>query len=101
MTGGDLAKVAIPVRLFVAPSHRGSGVGKQLMHTVQGYADQHGLTVVFDVMEKDRIAIQLYEALGCQRIGTLQHRHGRGQTEPAAVYTAMTKGFPGPESQSS
>jgi hypothetical protein len=47
--------------------------------------------MAFDVMLKDRDAIRLYEAIGCQRLGTITHEHGDGQFEPAAVYGAPTQ----------
>lgn len=87
-TGKAVANVAIPVRLFVDPAHRRRGAGLLLMRAAQTYAGRHGLTLVFDVMLKDRDAIRLYEGLGCTRLGTIEHRHGDGQVEPAAVYVA-------------
>ena len=89
-TGGEIDRLAIPVRLFVDPAHRQRGAGGLLMQAAHSYAADHGLTLVFDVMLKDRAAIRLYESLGCQRLGTIQHRHSDGLTEPAAVYVAPT-----------
>ena len=90
--GSELDNVAIPVRLFVDPEHRGLGAGKQLMAAVLEYAHAHALVLVFDVMLKDRAAIDLYETLGCHRLGTLDHRHSDGLVEPAAVYLAPSAG---------
>jgi ribosomal protein S18 acetylase RimI-like enzyme len=84
--GGHLDTVAIPLRLFVDPEHRRLGVAKQLMTVVREYALAHDLALVFDVMLKDRAAIRLYEALGCRRLGTIDHHHSDGLVEPAAVY---------------
>jgi len=86
VTGGDIGGVAIPVRLCVDPDHRQRGAGKLLMMAAYTYAAEHNLTLVFDVMLKDREAIRLYESLGCRRLGTIEHQHGDGKTEPAAVY---------------
>ena len=85
-TGGDADRLAIPVRLFIDPSDRGSGAGRLLMEAATTYAKARGLAIAFDVMLKDRAAIRLYERLGAQRIATLTHHYGDGLTEPAAVY---------------
>ncbi|PUB28589.1 acetyltransferase (GNAT) family protein [Promicromonospora sp. AC04] len=85
-TGGDIDRLAIPVRLFVDPDHRGSGAGRLLMEAVVNYARSRGLAIAFDVMLKDRAAIRLYERLGAVRIADLTHHYGDGLTEPAAVY---------------
>lgn len=90
--GSELDSVALPVRLFVDPEHRGLGAAKQLMATVLQYAHAHALVLVFDVMLKDRAAIHLYETLGCRRLGTIDHRHSDGLVEPAAVYLAPSAG---------
>lgn len=85
-TGGNVDRLAIPARLFVAPDHRGSGAGRLLMEAAVGFAHARGLVVAFDVMLKDRAAIRLYERLGAVRIANLTHQYGNGLTEPAAVY---------------
>jgi len=91
-TGHGIEAVAIPVRLFVDPDHRDQGAGKFLMLAAHTYAAEHGLTLVFDVMLKDHAAIRLYESVGCQRLGTIEHHHSDGETEPAAVYVAPDAG---------
>ena len=85
-TGGDVGRLAIPVRLFVDPDHRGSGAGRLFMEAATRFAQAQGLAIAFDVMLKDRAAIRLYERLGAQRIADLKHQYGDGLTEPAAVY---------------
>ena len=85
-TGGDVARLAIPVRLFVDPNYRGSGAGRLLMEAAVGFAQTRGLAIAFDVMLKDRAAIRLYEHVGAQRVADLTHRYGEGLTEPAAIY---------------
>ena len=87
-TGGDVSRLAIPVRLFVDPSHRQRGAGKLLMFAALAYACHHEYAMAFDVMLKDVSAIRLYESLGCRRLGTITHHHGEGKSEPAAVYLA-------------
>jgi hypothetical protein len=57
----------------------------------QTYCIQHDRLMVFDMMEKDRTAIRLYEMLGCTRIGTIEHDAGDGTMHPAAVYVAPTE----------
>jgi GNAT superfamily N-acetyltransferase len=90
-THGDFDTIAIPVRLFVDPDHRGHGAASGLMSAAQTYCIQHDRLMVFDVMEKDRTAIRLYEMLGCTRIGTIEHDAGDGTMHPAAVYVAPTE----------
>jgi GNAT superfamily N-acetyltransferase len=90
-TGQDISRLAIPVRLFVDPRHRQRGAGRLLMRAAHTFATGHQLAMAFDVMLKDRDAIRLYEAIGCQRLGTITHEHGDGQFEPAAVYGAPTQ----------
>lgn len=87
-TSGDIADLAIPVRLFVDPDHRTHGAGRDLMLAAGQYALRNGRPVAFDVMLKDTRAIHLYESLGCTRLGTITHHHSGGLTEPAAVYAA-------------
>lgn len=90
-TGGDVSQLVIPVRLFVDPPHRRLGAGAQLMLAAHNYATGHNLAMAFDVMLKDRAAIQLYEAAGCKRLGVIEHHHSDGKTEPAAVYIAPSE----------
>lgn len=87
-TGDDIRRLVIPVRLFLDPPHRRLGAGAQLMLAAHNYATSHGLAMAFDVMLKDQAAIQLYEAAGCEQLGTIEHHHSDGKTEPAVVYVA-------------
>lgn len=87
-TGGQRTDIAVPVRLFVDPNHRGRGAGRVLMMTAFELAAALGKRLVFDVMLKDERAINLYEALGCQRLALVTHTHSGGRVEPAAVYVA-------------
>jgi ribosomal protein S18 acetylase RimI-like enzyme len=85
-TSGSLADIAVVVRLFVHPGHRGHGAGRELMRAAFEHATMLGKRLVFDVMLKDQQAIRLYEALGCERLGVITHHHSEGLGEPAAVY---------------
>ena len=58
------------------------------MGAARQFAEEHQLSVAFDVMLKDRDAIRLYEKLGCLRLGTIVHEHGGNKSEQAAVYLA-------------
>jgi GNAT superfamily N-acetyltransferase len=87
-TGARNVDVVIPVRLFVDPPDRTRGAGRQLMLAAYEFAAELGKRMVFDVMLKDEQAIRLYEALGCQRLGTITHHHSGCLEEPAAVYVA-------------
>lgn len=90
-TGGDIDRLAIPVRLFVDTGHRGSGAGRLLMEAAVDFARSQGLAIAFDVMLKDQAAIRLYERLGAERIAQITHHYGSGQTEEAAVYSIPSK----------
>lgn len=85
---GDISRLTIPVRLFVDPQHRRLGAGSLLMIAAHDFAGEHGFEMALDVMLKDHDAIRLYEAAGCKRLGTIEHHHSDGRTEPAAVYVA-------------
>lgn len=92
-TRRDISRLAIPVRLFVDPQERQRGAGKLLMLAAHDFAGRQRLELAFDVMLKDRDAIRLYEAFGCQRLGVITHHHSDGQAERAAVYAAPREPF--------
>lgn len=89
-SGGNVEDLAIPARLFIDPVARSKGAASRLLQEIRTYARHLDLALAFDVMLKDSAAIRLYEALGCTKIGTLDHVHGSGQVEPAAVYIVPT-----------
>ena len=91
VTGDDIRRLVIPVRLFVDPPHRRLGAGARLMLAAHNHATSHGLAMAFDVMLKDQAAIQLYETAGSRRLGVIEHHHSDGKTEPAAVYVAPSE----------
>lgn len=78
--------VLVLARLFVRPKARGSGTGKALTLAAMEYARQRGLTLVLDVMAKDRAAIRLYEKLGWEPIGTADHTVEGAESVPALCY---------------
>lgn len=88
--GGSFSDIAVVVRLFVDPGHRGRGAAQELMRAAHEHASRLGKRLVFDVMLKDERAIRLYETLGCKRLGLITHHHSDGLEEPAAVYVAPT-----------
>ncbi|MBV9315222.1 MAG: GNAT family N-acetyltransferase [Pseudonocardia sp.] len=83
---GEHAQLAVAGRLFVHPEGRGHSLGRRLMQAAFAYAEDTGLRVALDVMEKDQVAIGLYEKLGLLRIGTAQHDDGHGNLIPAICY---------------
>lgn len=81
-------RLAVGGRLFVHPHGRGHGLGLKLMEAAGKYCAEAGYRVVLDVMEKDQAAIELYERLGLQRIGTTEHPDGHGNLIPAVCYVS-------------
>lgn len=90
-TGGAFERLAMMVRLFVDPNHRTAGAGRQLITVAVDHACALGLSVAFDVMEKDKAAIRLYERMGALRLDAITHHHSDGLSEPAAVYVASPR----------
>ena len=86
--GNPVERIAVLGRLFVLPAARRHSLGKQLVRATSAYADEQGLRLVLDVMEKDTAAIRLYERLGWRRIGTTSHDAGRGEDVPAYCYVS-------------
>ena len=84
--GNPVERIAVLGRLFVLPEARRHSSGKQLVRATSAYADEQGLRLVLDVMEKDTAAIRLYERLGWRRIGMTLHDSGRGEDIPAYCY---------------
>lgn len=86
-TGIELDQLAVVGRLFVSPEARGNGLARRLMDMVENEAGQRSLTLVLDVMEKDRAAIGLYESRGWRRIGSMRHDLPAGEAVPAYALT--------------
>lgn len=84
--GGDPEKTVSLARLFVDPAARGQGVGVQLTRTAMQWAQERGLRLVLDVMDKDKSAIRIYERLGWRSIGTAMHDTGQGTEVLAHLY---------------
>ena len=77
--------VAVGARLFVAPTLRHRGIGKQLILAAIDYAAQNEFVLVLDVLTKDKSAIRLYEQLGCLYLGDTWHIVGEALF-PARCY---------------
>ncbi len=87
-TGAAESEIAVLARLFVGPKARGRGVGRMLGEAALAYAAEKRLRAVFDVMEKDRTAISMYERMGCVLLGRTLHHIAGGRTIPALCYAA-------------
>ncbi|MFD6991356.1 GNAT family N-acetyltransferase [Streptomyces sp. NPDC059943] len=85
-SGEDEARIGVLARLFVVREARKNAVGEKLMRAAMGYAQEHRLRLVLDVMTKDSAAIRLYERLGWKLIGEASHGYGNGQQIPAVCY---------------
>jgi ribosomal protein S18 acetylase RimI-like enzyme len=87
-TGVTESEIAVLVRLFVGPAARGRRAGRKLASAAFDSATEKRLRVVFDVMEKDRSAISMYEKMGCTFLGSTSHHVADGTTIPARCYAA-------------
>jgi GNAT superfamily N-acetyltransferase len=87
-TGVAESEIAVLARLFVGPSARGRGAGGMLIGAVFDYATDKKMRVVFDVMEKDRSAINMYERKGCAFLGSTSHYIANAVAIPARCYAA-------------
>ncbi|AWL36441.1 N-acetyltransferase [Streptomyces sp. SM17] len=85
-SGEDESTIGVLARLFVVRSARKHAVGESLMRAAMDYAEENGLRLVLDVMDKDEAAIRLYERLGWQFIGGATHQFGDDQQIPAKCY---------------
>ncbi|MEU3228144.1 GNAT family N-acetyltransferase [Streptomyces sp. NPDC006976] len=85
-SGEAEARIGVLARLFVVRSARKHAVGERLMRAAMDYAEENGLRLVLDVMDKDESAIRLYERLGWHFIGGATHHYGDGQQIPAKCY---------------
>ncbi|MFJ1879913.1 GNAT family N-acetyltransferase [Streptomyces sp. NPDC088137] len=85
-SGEAKTRIGVLARLFVVRSARKHAVGERLMRAAMDYAEENGLRLVLDVMEKDESAIRLYERLGWHFIDGATHYYGDGQQIPAKCY---------------
>jgi ribosomal protein S18 acetylase RimI-like enzyme len=95
--GGSKSDIVVLARLFVGPAARGRGLGRSLANAALDYAREKRLRAVFDVMEKDRNAIRIYEQMGCVLLGHTSHQIAGGRTVPALCYAAP--GVLGPDAR--
>lgn len=70
-TGQEPAGLAFVARLLVAPSHRRRGIGRELLDVATRDAHRRSRWPVLDVATTFRPAIQLYEAAGWTRAGSV------------------------------
>ncbi|WP_422388945.1 GNAT family N-acetyltransferase [Janibacter terrae] len=77
--------MAVLVRLFVDPAARGGSIATRLISTAVSEAGELGLWTTLDVMEKDRAATRLYEALGWRKIGNFNHAFDGGSVPAIAM----------------
>lgn len=80
--------ISVLGRLFVDPAERSKGTAQRLAHACAQYAARHQLTLVGEVLTKDTVAINLYERMGLQHLGTIEHTLSDGTSFPALVYTS-------------
>lgn len=78
--------VVVLGRLFVKRSARGQSIGEQLARAAVMEMAAQKKRMVLDVMEKDQVAIRLYERLGLKKIGVATHHFGEGQETSAICY---------------
>ena len=65
-------------RMYLHPSQRGRGLGRQLLETALGWARTNGATVIrLDTSERMETAQRLYEAYGFQRVAGDAPRQGQ------------------------
>lgn len=88
--------VYVLARLFVTPSARGGQLGGKLTEKAMQWAQECGHRLVLDVMEKDRVAIRLYEKLGWLYLGDIEHQIN-ARAIPARAYCSPP--YPGDSRQ--
>ena len=70
-TGLEPVGLAFVARLFVAPSHRRRGTGRELLDVATSAAHRRSRWPALDVATTFRPAIQLYEVAGWTRAGSV------------------------------
>ena len=74
----DLAELEA---MYVAPAHRGSGVGQRLMETFERYADESGFrSICLRAGKPQPEALRFYEKMGFRRI----ENYGQWVGDPSA-----------------
>ncbi len=64
-------RIGVVAKLFVAPSARGSGLGRELVTMVCAEAREWGLHPALDVLDTDQGAVGLYERMGWRRVASV------------------------------
>jgi GNAT superfamily N-acetyltransferase len=86
-TGLAGEQLGVVCRLFVHPSHRRDGLGRDLLRAAARESARQGLKPVLDVLTKNRGAVRLYQEEGWQAIGDFMFHLPDGCAEPARAYT--------------
>jgi len=84
-TGIGAEGLVVVGRLFVDPGHRRGGVGSALLYVAVGAARRHGLQPVLDVLLRNKVACEMYEASGWRNLGQFSWEWASG-SEPAYAY---------------
>ncbi|EKA62379.1 acetyltransferase [Janibacter hoylei PVAS-1] len=93
--GVSMTQLAVLARLFVDPRVRGQGIGEALLKAAEDSARSLGLTLVLEVLAKDKSAMNLYLRNGWKVIGESDHVWGEGRHAEAMVMTKDKKGMVG------
>jgi GNAT superfamily N-acetyltransferase len=70
-TGRPAEDLLLVARLFVAPTLRGAGLGRDLLRRATGHAQSLGRRAVLDVGQTLTAAVALYESEGWRRVDDL------------------------------
>lgn len=86
--GHDIGHVAVLGRLFIDPSARGQALGAKLAQHAATWAKENVKRLVLLVIEKDIVAIHIYEKLNWTRFGTTTYDNGQGSQFTAYLYVS-------------
>lgn len=85
-SGISAARMGVVAKLFTAPWARGRGVGVALMETAMTEARRRDLLPVLEVLDLNRSAIALYEAMGWRRVGSAPASWAQGSVEHPVLH---------------
>ena len=87
-TGLAASSFGLVARLVVAPTNRGTGIGRQLLSTAASHARTRGLRPLLDVSTAYTGAINLYERSRWTRLGKVHVTFANGLHLDEFVYLA-------------